>query len=55
MIDSSTGLISGTPTALGMSSVTVTAKDSSGASGSTTFNWTITPPSDSTGTGPEDP
>jgi endo-1,4-beta-xylanase len=40
-INSSTGLISGTPTANGTSTVTVTAKDSTGASGSTTFTWTI--------------
>jgi cellulase/cellobiase CelA1 len=37
---SSSGLISGTPTAAGTSSVTVTASDSSG-SGSATFTWTI--------------
>jgi endo-1,4-beta-xylanase len=41
-INSSTGLISGTPTAAGTSSVTVMAKDSTGASGSTTFSWAIT-------------
>jgi acetylxylan esterase len=40
-INSSTGLISGTPTASGTSSVTVTARDSTGASGSTTFTWTV--------------
>jgi endo-1,4-beta-xylanase len=40
-INSSSGLISGTPTAAGTSSVTVTAKDSTGATGSTTFTWTI--------------
>ncbi|MGV9563577.1 putative Ig domain-containing protein [Streptomyces sp. NPDC003480] len=38
---SSGGLISGTPTAAGTSSVTVTAKDSTGASGSTSFTWTV--------------
>jgi endo-1,4-beta-xylanase len=37
---SSSGLISGTPTAAGTSNVTVTASDSSG-SGSTTFTWSI--------------
>jgi Zn-dependent metalloprotease len=42
-ISSSTGLISGTPTATGTSSVTVTAKDSTGATGSATFSWTVTP------------
>ena len=42
-ISSSTGLISGTPTAAGTSSVTVTATDGTGASGSATFSWTISP------------
>ncbi len=37
---SSTGLISGTPTTAGTSSVTVTAKDTTGATGTTTFSWT---------------
>jgi Putative Ig domain len=41
-INSSTGLISGTPTATGTYNVTVTAKDSSNATGSTSFTWTIT-------------
>ncbi len=40
-INSTTGLISGTPTTAGTSSVTVTAKDTTGASGSATFTWTI--------------
>ncbi|GAB2701026.1 putative Ig domain-containing protein [Kitasatospora kifunensis] len=40
-INSSTGLISGTPTAAGTSSVTVSAKDSTGVSGSTSFSWTV--------------
>ncbi|MFJ9446964.1 putative Ig domain-containing protein [Kitasatospora sp. NPDC101235] len=39
-INSSTGLISGTPTAAGTSSVTVTATDSTGAAGNTSFTWT---------------
>jgi serine protease len=39
-INSSTGLVSGTPTAAGTSSVTVTATDGTGASGSTSFTWT---------------
>jgi hypothetical protein len=39
----SSGLISGTPTAAGASSVTVTAKDTTGASGSATFTWTVSP------------
>ena len=40
-INSSTGLISGTPTTAGTSTVTVTATDGTGASGSATFSWTI--------------
>ena len=40
-INSSTGLISGTPTTAGTNSVTVTARDTTGASGSTSFTWTI--------------
>ena len=40
-INSSSGLISGTPTATGTSTVTVTAKDTTGASGSATFSWTV--------------
>jgi hypothetical protein len=40
-INSGTGVISGSPTTLGRSSVTVTAKDASGHSGTATFNWTI--------------
>jgi hypothetical protein len=44
-INSSTGLISGAPTAAGASTVTVTATDSTNASGSTTFGWTISPAS----------
>jgi O-glycosyl hydrolase len=43
-ISSSTGLISGTPTAAGASTVTVTATDSTGASGSATFTWTVAGP-----------
>jgi hypothetical protein len=41
-INSSTGLISGTPTTAGTSSVTVTATDTTGAHGSASFTWTIT-------------
>jgi hypothetical protein len=44
-INSSTGLISGTPTTSGSYSVTVTAKDTTGASGSASFTWTINPAS----------
>jgi Putative Ig domain len=40
-INSSSGLISGTPSAAGTYSVTVTAKDTTGASGSASFTWTI--------------
>ena len=46
-INSSSGLISGTPTTAGTSSVTVTAKDTTGASGSAAFTWTVS--SSSTG------
>jgi len=38
---SSSGLISGTPTTPGTSSVKVTAKDTTGASGSASFTWTV--------------
>ncbi|EWM10147.1 acid phosphatase [Kutzneria sp. 744] len=44
-IDSSTGLISGTPTTAGSSTVTVTATDTANASGNTTFGWTVGPAS----------
>ena len=40
-ISSSTGLVSGTPTTAGTSSVKVTATDGTGASGSASFSWTI--------------
>jgi Putative Ig domain len=40
-INSSTGLISGTPTTAATNSVTVTAKDTTNASGSASFTWTI--------------
>ena len=40
-INSSTGLISGTPSANGTGSATVTAKDTTGASGSATVSWTV--------------
>ena len=48
-INSATGLISGTPTTAGTSSVTVTATDTTGAKGTATFTWTVN--SGSTGTG----
>ena len=40
-INSSTGLITGTPTTAGTSTVTVTATDTTGASGTTSFSWTV--------------
>jgi hypothetical protein len=40
---SPTGLISGTPTAVGSYSVTVTVSDDAGASGTASFPWTISP------------
>src|SRR5579859_6473213 len=40
-INSSSGLISGTPTTAATYSVTVTAKDTTNASGSASFTWTI--------------
>jgi hypothetical protein len=40
-ISSTTGLISGTPTTATTYTVTVTAKDTTGASGSASFTWTI--------------
>jgi hypothetical protein len=38
---SASGQITGTPTAAGTTSVTVTATDSTGASGSSSFTWTV--------------
>ncbi len=43
-VSSSTGLISGTPTAGGTFTVTVTAADGTGATGSATFTWTVSGP-----------
>ncbi len=40
-ISSSTGLITGTPTTAATYSVTATAKDTTGATGSASFSWTI--------------
>jgi F5/8 type C domain/Malectin domain/Putative Ig domain len=42
-INSSTGQITGTPTTNTTGSTTVTAKDTTGASGSATFSWTVNP------------
>jgi serine protease len=49
-INSSSGLISGTPTTAGSSSVTVTATDTTGAKGSASFSWTVSSPSSCTAT-----
>jgi hypothetical protein len=40
-VNASSGLISGTPTTAGTSTVTVTAKDTTGATGSASFSWTV--------------
>ncbi|RPF30617.1 M4 family metallopeptidase [Streptomyces sp. TLI_185] len=40
-INSSTGVISGTPTTAGTYSTTVTATDSTGATGTASFTWTV--------------
>ncbi|MEV6520372.1 GH92 family glycosyl hydrolase [Longispora sp. NPDC051575] len=40
-IAAGTGLVTGTPTTVGSSSVTVTAKDAANRTGSTTFTWTV--------------
>jgi Zn-dependent metalloprotease len=40
-INASTGLISGTPTTAGTYTVVITVKDGTGATGTTTFTWTI--------------
>lgn len=42
-IDPATGLITGTPTTAGTYDVTVSAKDTTGASASASFTWTVTP------------
>lgn len=47
-VNATSGLITGTPTTAGTSSVTVTAKNTAGATGSAAFTWTVsgdgTPP-----------
>jgi len=48
---SSSGDITGTPTTAGTSSVTVTAKDSTGATGTTTFTYTVNSSGGTTGGG----
>ena len=45
---SSTGLITGTPSAVGNNTVTVTATDSTGASGNASFTWAVTARSSAT-------
>ncbi|WP_432254164.1 M4 family metallopeptidase [Streptomyces sp. HNM1019] len=40
-VDSTTGLISGTPTTVGPSAVTVTVTDSAGKTGTASFGWTV--------------
>ena len=52
-INASSGLISGTPSAAGTFSPTVTAKDSTNASGSTSFTWTISTSGGGGCSGPE--
>lgn len=42
-INAASGLITGTPTAAGTSSVTITARDTTTASGSAVFTWTVNP------------
>jgi chitinase len=46
-ISSGSGLISGTPATAGTSNVTVTATDGTGASGNTSFSWTVDPSGES--------
>ncbi|WP_395296436.1 M4 family metallopeptidase [Kitasatospora hibisci] len=41
-INASTGVITGTPTTVGTSNVTVTAKDAANKTGTTSFTWTVT-------------
>ncbi|MFE2141705.1 putative Ig domain-containing protein [Streptomyces sp. NPDC059456] len=48
-VNASTGLISGTPTTTGSYNVTVSAKDTTNATGSTSFTWTVTPAGSSCG------
>jgi hypothetical protein len=51
-VNSATGLITGTPTTAGTSTVTVTATDTTGAAAQTTFTWTINPATTGTGEPP---
>ncbi|MFC8127428.1 putative Ig domain-containing protein [Streptomyces sp. NPDC057302] len=43
-IDASTGTVSGSPTTAGTHQVTLTATDTAGKKGSTSFGWTVTAP-----------
>jgi beta-glucosidase len=49
---SAAGVVTGTPTAPGTFTVTVTAQDSTGAQASTTFTWTVLPSTDGIATTP---
>ena len=51
-INSGSGVITGTPTFAGASTVTVTATDTTGAQGSASFSWTVTSPNTVTVTSP---
>lgn len=42
---STSGLVTGTPSTAGPNSVSVTAKDNTGVSGSTSFTWAVNPAS----------
>ena len=48
-VNSTSGLITGTPTTAGTSTVTVTATDTTGAAGQASFTWTVNPASTGTG------
>ncbi len=50
-INATSGLISGTPTAAATSNATVTVKDSTGATGTAAFTWTVTTGGSSGGCG----
>ena len=52
-IDSSSGVISGTPTTAGSYPVTITATDTNGYNGSASFTWTITNAVTVTSPGPQ--
>jgi beta-glucosidase len=54
-ISATTGTITGTPAVAGSSTVTVTARDGSGALATQSFTWTVAPPGQSGGTGATGP